>query len=455
MNYQEQIRAFQTKRNEAVARQEVLMKSASDEGRTLDDEESSEFDGIATEVKHIDAHIDRLRKLAGDSVEKSEPVKSRGPTIIVKSQDADEDFQGQAYTRYVIAKALAHMSEGEYTPAQIAEHRWGRKSPNFVRFLKEPVTSVPGGESATAAWAGRLVTPDNRYMGDFVEFLKSKTIYDRLPLREVPANVTIKGQDGIATGYWVGESRAIPASAQGFTTVSLKPHKVAAISVISNELIRDSSPAAEALVRDGLVEACAQRVDQTFLSATGLSQDVAPAGLLNGLSAEDATGTSAENLRRDIYTLYAAFLGAKNASGLHMVMNPTLAKSISLMVNALGQTEFPGLTADGGTLLGDPVHTGDNVNAAHLILLKPSDIWKIGDMGIQVSLSRDATIEQDSAPTGRSDTPVAASESLVSMFQTESTAFKVVRPINYQKRRAGAVAYIGDADYGAPEVDPG
>jgi HK97 family phage major capsid protein len=452
MNYQEQVRAFQQKRNEAVERQESLMKAAADEGRTLDDEESSEFDGIASEVKHIEAHIERLRKLSGEGVEKSEPVKSKGPTIIVKSQDADEAFQGQAYTRYVIAKALAHMSDGDLTPAQVAEQRWGRKSPNFVQFLK---AGVPGGESTTAAWAGRLVTPDNRYMGDFVEFLKSKTIYDRLPLREVPANVTIKGQDGIATGYWVGESRAITPSPQQFTTVSLVPRKVAAISVISNELIRDSSPAAEQLVRDGLVEACAQRVDQTFLSTTAVSAGISPPGLLNGLTPGEASGSSAEALRRDIYTLYAAFLAAKNASGLHMVMNPTLAKSISLMVNALGQTEFPALTSDGGTLLGDPVHTGDNVNAAHLILLKPSDIWKIGDMGVEISLSRDATIEQDDTPTGRSDTPVAASASLVSMFQTESTAFKVVRPINYQKRRAGAVAYIGDAEYGAPEEGGG
>jgi hypothetical protein len=59
----------------------------------------------------------------------------------------------------------------------------------------------------------------------------------------------------------------------------------------------------------------------------------------------------------------------------------------------------------GGTLEGDPIHTGDNVGSdssgTNLILLKPSDIYKIGDMGIEVSLSRDATIEQATDPTGR------------------------------------------------------
>ena len=39
------------------------------------------------------------------------------------------------------------------------------------------------------------------------------------------------------------------------------------------------------------------------------------------------------------------------------------------------------------------------------------------------------------------------------MFQTESTAFKVVRSINYAKRRANAVQYVTDGDYGALTSD--
>ena len=119
------------------------------------------------------------------------------------------------------------------------------------------------------------------------------------------------------------------------------------------------------------------------------------------------------------------------------------------MTNALGQTEFPGISTGGGSLLGDAVITGDNVNANHILLLKPSDIWRIGDMGVEVSISREAMIEQDSVPTGATDTPVAASANMTSMFQSESTAIKVVRPINFAKRRTSAVAYISDADYGA------
>ena len=216
---------------------------------------------------------------------------------------------------------------------------------------------------------------------------------------------------------------------------------------MSNELIRDSSPAAEALVRDSLVEASAQRVDTTFLSTSAAVANVSPAGILNGLVAIVPSGTDGDALRADIKSLYAPFMTAKNAGGLWFVTTPALAKSLQLMTNALGQNDFPGMNGGTPTLAGDPIVWGDNVGAGDLILLKPSDIYRIGDTGVQVSLSREAMIEQSSAPTGATDTPVAASQFFTSMFQEESTAIKVVRSINFAKRRASAVAYIDAGAY--------
>ena len=455
MNLQEQLTAFRTKRNDAIERQKSIMSAAGEEGRTLDSEESSEYDGLQTELKHIESHLKRLESLVEDKPETEAVQKQSGPTIIVKKTDPDDEFLGQSFVRRVIAKAIAQMSQGEVTAVDVAKHRWGKSHPNLVGWIAK--AAVAGGDTLTTAWAQNLVGSDNRYTGDFIEFLRSQTIYDRLPLREVPAHVTVKGQDGIAAGYWVGEGRAIPASAQSFTAVELKPLKVAAISVITNELIMHSSPSAEMLVRDGLAEAITQRVDQTFLGDGAAVPNVSPAGLLEGVSGLTASGTTAEALRTDINLLYAQFLTDKNAANLHFVTTPALAKQIGLMRNALGQTEFPGLTAMGGTLEGDPLHTGDNVGSdstgTNLILLKPSDIYRIGDTGIDVSISRDATIEQADDPTGRADTGVTATNSIVSMFQTESTAFKVVRSINYAKRRTNAVQYVTDGDYGALTSD--
>lgn len=449
----EQIKGLEATRAARAARQGEIMQKAVDEGRATDAEEGDEFDEIEAELKAIDADLKRLRIMEQRNADQAKAAAggssaegsgSRGgPTIIMRSQDADEKFKGQNFVRGIIAKAVARLED--CSPLAIAMQRWGKSNPTLVAIIK--ANEVAGGGSGAGEWGRELVTANNRYTGDFIEFLYSRTVYDQLPLRAIPANVMVKGQDGGATGYWVGESKPIPATTADFMDVSLQPLKVAALAVISNELIRDSSPDAEMLVRDALVQASSQRTDQTFLSAAAAVAGVSPAGILNGLTGIVASGTDSDAMRVDIKAAYAPFIAAKNASGLHLVTNTSLAKSMSLMVNALGQTEFPGLTATGGTLFGDPLATGDNVGAGQLILLKPSDIFRIGDTGVQVSVSRETMIEQSTLPTGATDTPLAATQALTSMFQTESTAIKVVRSINFAKRRASAVSFITGANY--------
>jgi HK97 family phage major capsid protein/HK97 family phage prohead protease len=453
---QEQITDFEAQRAAKAAQMSALMTKAAEAGTGLEDADSDTYDTLKEEVVALDKHLERLRDHEKTITAKATPVRSvnndagagsgRGPTIIVASRDAEEKFKGQNYTRMVIAKAVAHLErDNNWSPAAIAQHRWGKTNPTLVAIMK--ANEAPGGGSGSGEWGAELVQADTRYTGDFIEFLYSMTVFDKLPLRQVPANVVIKGQDGQGTGYWVGESKPIPATVGDFSTVSLTPLQVGALAVVSNNLLRDSTPAAEMLVRDMLVQASAQRVDTTFISTLAASAGVSPAGMLNGVSAVNSAGNTGAALRTDLGALYAIFIAAKNASNLQLVMNKGLAKSISLLVNALGQSEFPNITQDGGTLLGDPVVTGDNVGATHFILLKPSDIYRIGDYGIQVSISRDATIEQNTVPTGASDTPVAQTVDQVNMFQSESTAIKVVRPINFAKRRTGAVQYVHDATY--------
>lgn len=456
MNISETIRAFEIKRLAAADRQKAIMQAASAEARTLEEEEESEYDALTTELEAVDKHLVRLHAMEVAEAANAEPPKTKtvatkgvgAPRVFVRKQDTDDAFPGQSFTRRCIAKAIAHMENHERPAWAIANERWGKTNPTLVAVMK---AGVGGGGTGTdsAEWGSELTSADNRYTGDFITLLNSMTVYDKLGLREVPAHVTIKGQDGAATANWVGESNSIPASAQSYSTVSLTPLKVAAIAVVSKEMLKHSSPAAERLVRDALIESCSQKIDSTFLGSAAASAGVSPAGILNGLSSLGSNGYTADALREDIKELYAPFITAKyDTSGLVLVMHNALAKSVSLMANALGQTEFVGINANGGTLLGDRVVTGHNVGATTVILLDPANIWRIGDSGIEVSVSDQATIEQDSAPAGKSDVPTAASATIMSMFGTDSVAFKVVRPINYQKRRTTAAAFIGDADWG-------
>ncbi len=448
----EQIAAFEQKRASLVAANEDIMNKAAEEGTTLDAAQKETFDGNAADVQEIDDHLKRLRAMEKAQAATARPVdgstsksgtESRlGAPIVIQKGDKDEAFPGQNYTRLVIAKTLARIDD--VSAVGIAHMRWGKTNPQLVETIK---AAVAGGGTGSGEWGAELVHLD-RYTGDFIDFLYSRTVFDKLPLREVPANVNIAGQDGAATGYWVGESKSIPVSKADFMDVNLRNLKVAALAVVSKELLRDSQPSAELLVRDALVNASAQKVDQTFLSTAAESAGVSPAGILNGVSAGSSAGSDIEGVIADVKALYAPFIAANNADGLQFVTTQSLSKALGLMQNTLGNWAFPGLSANGGSLLGDPLVAGGNVGAGNLILLKPSDIYKIGARGVEVSMSTEASIQMDGAPDGASDTPVA-NTSLVSMYQTDSVAIKVVRPLNFAKRRASAVAYIGDADYGA------
>lgn len=443
-------------RTQKSARMTELAELKAKEARHFTQEEADEFDTLDGEVAALDDDI-RIKRFEERQAAGATRVKggnsqegsgSRGGFSYVPKQDPEDKFKGQSWVRKQIAMAVSYIAlrEGRFvTPGEIAEKRWGKTHPNLVNVIK---AGVAGGGTGSGEWGAELAQSDARYAGDFIEFLYGLTVFDRLPLRPVPARVHIKGQDGAATGYWVGESKAIPVSKPDFSDVELTPLKVGAIAVCSKELVADSDPSAELYIRDSIAQASAQRVDTTFVSATAASAGVSPAGILNGLSAGTPSGTDAAAVRADIQTLYSGFLTAKNASGLYHIMTPSMAKAISLMRNSLGQKEFEGLNAMGGTLEGDPVITGDNLTTGNWILLKPSDIWKIGDTGLEMSMSDTATIEQDSAPQGAGDTPTAASATLMSLWQTEQVGFKVVRRINFQKRRTSAVAYISDGEYG-------
>lgn len=452
------LQQLRDEREQKLARMKELQTNSEAADIELSADESQEFDALELEVKELDKDI---RKARFDYLNSGNAIEVKGQTIsqgrarstsVIASIKPEEKFEGQFYTQMIIAKAFAYMeaSKGNYIKAvDVAEKRWGKTNPTLVDLMK--ANEIQAGSSISGEWGAELVQADARYTGDFIEFLTSKTIYDRLPLRPVPANVTIKGQDGTATGYWVGQTKPIPASAQDFNTVSLTPLKVAALAPVSNEWLRDSTPSGEMLIRDALVDASSQRIDTTFLGTGAAVSNVSPAGILNGLTAGTSSGTDAAGVIADIKALYRNFITYKNASGLQLVMHPAQAKAISLMITTLGNVQFPGIGAMGGTLLGDPVVTGDNIEGSYMILLKPSDIYRIGDTGLSVEMSREATIEMSSAPTGEGAGPTAQSQAMVSMFQAEMTAIKVVRSINFALRRSTAVAYIRNVDYDTVE----
>src|SRR5690606_2133183 len=167
-----------------------------------------------------------------------------------------------------------------------------------------------------------------------------------------------------------------------FSRTTLDELKVATITVVTEELLRKSSPAADAILRDALAAAVAERIDTDFIDpAKAASAGVSPASITNGVTPVPASGTGdADDIRADVRALMATFVAANNppTSGV-WIMSSATALALSLMVNPLGQPEFPGVSMAGGTFLGLPVITSEYFAAVtaggYVALVNASDIY--------------------------------------------------------------------------------
>lgn len=450
---QESLAGLQATRQTKAARMAELLELKDAESRDFSDDERTEFSGLRSEIHGLDDEI-AVCEVHVARIATAKPVDGgRGPSFHVrKFKDVEPKFKGEEGLKRAQAHivSMKELRDGNVvTPAQVFERLYGRTNPTMLQIMK---SGVAGGGTDSGEWGAELVGVDNRYTGDFIEYLYGMTVFDALPLREVPANVAIKGQDGAFTGYFVGQSKAIKVSAGDFSSTSTIPYKAAGLTVVSNELLEDSSPSALNIIGNGLREAVRQAVDSRFLSAAPLDAGVAPAGILAGISGITSNGGDAQSIITDVQALFAPFESANNDTGdFAWIMRSSTARALSMMRNALGGFEFPTVTPQGGTFLTYPVFIGNNVPAGAVVLIKGSDVWRIGDSGMRLSLSDSAMIEQDDSPTGATDTPTAASATMVSMFQEDSTAIRVVRRISWGKRRSGAVQWVTGAQYGAEQ----
>lgn len=452
MSFAEQIKGFKARKIALQDTVKSLLQKSADEGRTLDAEEAAKHDEAVEEITQVEKHLARLESAEAMAIAGATPVAggnqkaasaSRGGVITVK----DNLPQGVEFARY--AKCLAKANGNLMQAEQIAKHDY----PEMARIHTVMKAAVAAGTTTDATWASPLVDYQN-FAGDFISFLRPKTIIGRFgqggvpSLRMVPFNIKIAGQSSGGSAGWVGEGKAKPVTKFDFNDVTLGWAKLAAISVLTNELIRFSSPAADVLVRDSLAEALIARKDLDFVDPTKAAvAGVSPASITNGVTAVTASGTDEAAVKADVKALMTKFIAAKlSLSQGVWIMSPGTALTLGMMSNALGQPSFPGITMSGGVFFGLPVIVSEHIPDTNIILTAANEIYLAED-AVMVSASREASIEMSDAPTGSSGTPTGAS--LVSMFATNSTALLVEQYTNWSKRRSAAAQYIEAAAYEA------
>lgn len=462
MNIQEQIKSCEAKRAADAARLEELINKSAEEGRTLDEEESQLYEDLKAEIKSVDTHLSRLKESESILIAKAKPII---PEEVNKFSAVDaRDNKAPAYVKTLkneepgvgfakFAMAMYAAKGDTYGAKSFVEHNF----PNDTRLQNVMKAAVAAGTTTNPTWAGNLVDYQN-LTSEFIEYLRPRTIVGQFgvgsipALRRVPFNVRIPGKTASGTAGWTGEGAYKPVTSSGYEAAELKWSKIAAISVITEELARFSDPSIQLMVRDDLAEAVIERMDVDFINpskAAGTGTSLSPASVTNGVTAIPSTGDP----EADINALWAVAdeINLPTGSAVY-ITNTKTARSLSGMKNALGNKIYPDLTVTGGFIDGVPVivsnYVPSDANGTLLILAFASEIYLADDGVVTVDISREATIFMDDDPNNT--TPTAAQ--LINMFQTNQLAIRAERYVHWKKRRPQAVAYVSGVNYGANQT---
>ena len=468
----ETIDALRDTIKEKTARMDEVMSIAADESRSTTEEESEEFENLEAEVKSLRADLRRHESLLASDLEKANPVNApdaRNPKRDPATVKTVEKLEpGIAFARYgmLLAKAKgnhqiafslaqAHYPNTENVVKLLKAQAEGcdlqgllnQKAMNPEMFAK---ATVAAGDTINSTWAAPLVYA-NTFAGDFIEYLRPRTLIGQAQFRRVPFNVRIAGQTSGGTANWVGQGKAKPVTKFDFNAVTIPFTKVAAISVLTQELVRFSDPSAEALVRDSLADAVIAKIDADLFDPDAAAvANVSPAGLLNGVTpVAGPAGTDPDDIRCALLRLWAAwdstFMGARPA----YYTTPAVARYLAFARDALGNVAFPGVTPNGGTLDGIPLrvsqYLANNGGSAGspFILVDEAEVFLADDGNVTLDASEQASIEMSDTPVGSSNPTVAASSvNLVSMWQTNSIALRAERFVWWGLRRSGAIQWI-------------
>jgi len=155
--------------------------------------------------------------------------------------------------------------------------------------------------SATTPSEGGFLISE-QYSRDIIPLLLSKTAVLELGARRIPmpgGNLNMPKLTGGATSYYLGENSNATKSQQTFGNVKLSSKKLVTLVPVSNDLIRNASPEADAIVRDDMIQQMRLKIDYTAMYGDGTAYT--PIGIKNGIAtANITTATAAATLSADV-----------------------------------------------------------------------------------------------------------------------------------------------------------
>ena len=326
---------------------------------------------------------DLARKLVDDGVGMEaaqrqflENIEARSTPVAASGPDAGHiDASRNELRQYSIIRAIRASLSRDWSKAgfeaecsrQIAE-RTNRDTSGFFIPTNLPVDpSIAAAARAASATTyaatsgttgGSNLVATNLLAGSFIEVLRNKARVMQLGARHLTGlvgNVDIPRQDSASTAYWVGEGADITESEGVFDKISLTPRTIGTLSQITRQMMMQSSPDIEMLVREDLTAVMALGVDLAAISGTGANGQ--PTGILNQAGVGSvALGTNGGAPTFDALIELETQLAQANApeDNLAYLTNAHVVGELKLLKDTTGRYLWTQYTANGMPRAGAP-----------------------------------------------------------------------------------------------------
>lgn len=446
----------------------------------ITDEQQEQIDLLTDEKAAVTSELERLERLEKAAAGRAAPVgdsPSAGAPQrrVATSQPGPRAVDDTKFllARVAMAHAIAHFEKRNVQDVLKTHFKDDHEVAAIVK------TAAQTADTTTAGWAAELVT-----MGTaaFLEEIRALSVFGALQSAgpSIPfgndnsVSMPYRAGRGQARANWVGERGHIPVESLQFASKTFSAHKAAGIVPVSNELIRRSRYDVLQIIQDGLLEDFSAGIDSSVLDASAAVAGVRPAGILNGVTPVAATGTTTDEIIADINAAVAPLEAARNTRNLYMITNPARVRGLSTRTNALGQYMFRD-EVNAGMPFGMGLINSDNAATDKVIILDAacfgsaygSPEFDIDSSTVLVMANADTTAPTHATDgagaigtegqvkpagglsvTGGEDAAGAAAgagKQAISMFQTYSTAIRLVIPLSFGMLRDDAVSVIDGA----------
>ena len=309
---------------------------------TLTPEAQTKFDAIKAEIVSLEGQEARAQFIDDAERRSMGHVSDKSAASLEKQISIVDAINAQIENRSLTG-ALA-----EYNQEQ-------KRSGTQAQGVLVPQSLFEKRAAQTTTTAAGIVPEDFR-ADQFVGLLRNAMLVKSLGARVLPnlrGDTVIPRQATTATAQWIAEGTALTDSGITFDNITLKPKHVGAITELSRQLLQQSNPAIEQLVRDDFVQVVGLAIDKAMIHGNGTT---APEGLL---TAATGTGTLA-TLSWVTVLKVLEDLALVNVNPNAWLTHPAIVTKLRA---ALKTAALPGYLLENGQMANLPVYSTNQLDA--------------------------------------------------------------------------------------------